>query len=120
MKTSRMRAVPLAMRPRGARVQLAQNFQLARGRLRRFINLGCVPHLPAGARVDLLARDAGMNGNDGHFARLWIGLEHTEIRYQPGRALGIDAEARAMAAAFAVTERGDEIELVDKAALALI
>ena len=60
-----------------------------------------------------------MDRDHRHLFGLRIGLEHAEIGDEPRRALGLHAEPRAMVAALAVAERGDEIELVDEAALAL-
>ena len=45
-----------------------------------------------------------------------IGLEDAEIGDELGRPLGLDAEPRAVIAALAVAERGDEVELLDEAA----
>ena len=61
----------------------------------------------------------GVDGDDGHLLGLRIGLEHRQIGDQLGRALGLDAELGAAVAARDVADRGDEIELVDEAALAL-
>ena len=60
-----------------------------------------------------------MDRDHRHLFGFRIGLENTEIRDQPRRALRFHAKIFAMLAAFAMTERRDEIELVHKAALAL-
>ena len=45
-----------------------------------------------------------------------IGLEDREIGDELGRPLGREAQPGAVIAAFAVAERGDEVELLDEAA----
>ena len=66
--------------------------------------------------LDLLAGDAGMDRGHDHFLGRRVGLEDAEIGDELGRALGLEAEARAVVAALAVAERGEEVELLDEAA----
>src|SRR5262249_53114932 len=126
MKTSRMFHVPLsaisgglAVCAPGAGMQLAQHLELARGRRRRLGDLRRVLDLPAGIGVDLLAGDTRMDRGDSHLFRGRVRLEHAEIGDQLGRALGLDAELLTRVAAGAVAERGEEVDLLDEAALAV-
>src|SRR6476469_7868683 len=61
-----------------------------------------------------------MNRGHGHFLALRIRFEDAEVGDQSGRPLGGYAELLAVAAAIAVPERGEEVELLHKAAFALI
>src|SRR5215467_1581657 len=104
----------------GPCMDLTQRRELGGGRWRRLGDCVRIADLPAGVAVDLLARDAGMDRYHGHFLGDAVRLEDAEIGNQPGRSLGLDAEARAVIAALAVTERGEEVDLLDEAAFEVV
>src|SRR5690348_13801697 len=122
MKASRMvySSSLIAMCLLRARVDLAQRAELRRGRRRRRGDLVRIADLPAGVAVDVRAGDARVNRHHGHLLRGGIRLEDAEIGDQPGRPLGPDAEPRAVIAALAVAERGEEVDLLDEAALEVV
>src|SRR6185437_512689 len=105
------------LRAVGARVQRAQDFELIRCRRWRLGYRTGEFDLPAGVFLDLLARDAWMDGDDRHLFRLRVGREQRQIGDQPGRALGFHAELGTRVAAADMADRGDEIEFLDEAAL---
>src|SRR6266508_1260305 len=105
-----------AVGARRARVELTQHFQFLRRRRRRLGDAYRIAHRPPGMGGDLLARHPRMDRDDRHLLALGTGLEHGEIGDELGRALGRNTLPRAVAAALAVAERGDEVELLDEAA----
>jgi len=111
------RLLPMGL-PR-ARMKLAQHRKLIRVRGRRDGDCGGVFHLPPRIPIDLFPRHPRMDRHHGHFLRPRIGLEHAQIRDELRRPLGPHPQAGAMVAAFAVAERGDEIEFFHEAAPAL-
>src|ERR1700690_4599915 len=87
-------------------VEVAQHLKLAWRRRRRLRHRGGKGSLPAAVLLDLLAGDARMDGDHGHFLALWIGLEQRQISDQLGRALGLHAEADSAVAAPDIAARG--------------
>jgi hypothetical protein len=109
----------IAMRPLGARMKLAQRRQFFGARRLRRRDVGGVFDPPAGIAVDLVARHTRVNRHHRHFLGDRIRLEHAQVRNQPGRALGLDPKAGPVVAAFALAERGDEVELLHETAPAV-
>ena len=102
-----------------AGVQFAQHRKFVGGWGRGDGGSRRVFHLPAGGGIDRLARHARMDRHHGHFLTVRVGFEHAKIGDEAGRPLGLHAQAGAVIAAIAMAKRGDEIELLHEAALAL-
>src|SRR5258707_11982488 len=117
MKTSRRSVMVyssrrVAVRPCSTGVPLAENGHFLVGGRGRLAHIECIAHEPAAVGLDLLARHPGMDRGDHHLLAHGIWCEDREIGDELGRALGLDPEPGAVIAAFAVAERGDEVELV--------
>ena len=97
-----------------AACRAAQRVELVVGRLVGRRQVVGEANGPPGGRDDLLAGDAGVQGDDDELAGVGVRLHHRQVGDDPLRAAAAQAEPLAITLAVAEADRGAEVAALDE------